>query len=88
MSEFATAEQATQYIREHDIAAKSYSRMSKVTLIQILRSKREFLPGFGPERWSKDEVLNALLDERFPDLRAAYEFRTAATDSEISEAAA
>jgi hypothetical protein len=64
---FYTADDAHEYIRQHDADVKQWNRQSKATLAAIVREHADgtWIVG-GPQAWSKDELINRLADDKYP----------------------
>ena len=72
MTIFATPRQAHTYILEHDNHVKRWNRQPKHELAKAAAEASDgiFVVG-GPSHWSKDELINYLADQFYPDVQAA-----------------
>jgi hypothetical protein len=62
-----TREQATDYMREHDLEVKAFSRQTKAELaLMYFQRSGGFTPIRELERWGKDQLLSSLLSLRWP----------------------
>jgi hypothetical protein len=70
MTTFQTAEQAKAYILDHDRYAKTCNRQTvaqlRVMYAAKLHAKRYMVLAGGPVVMSKDELVNACVDEDYP----------------------
>lgn len=53
-------------LKAHDDDVRDWNRLSKPTLAGILKAAHNYVPGYGPDKWSKDELINALAEDRYP----------------------
>jgi hypothetical protein len=74
MTTFTSGDQARAYILNHDADVKRWDRQSKTALANLVlgrMSQQNMIPVVGPHKYSKDELVNWLADDRYPDVQAA-----------------
>ena len=67
--------EAIAYIRNHDADVRRWDRKPKYELVRLvldrMRAMNILLVTGGPARWSKDELVNWLANDRYPDAQDA-----------------